>query len=66
MHKVRFLKAAWDAIGSVASHRTQHEMFYRVVRLTTASHSCRLERHNQAGGNPGVGLRQRTLKHAKH
>jgi 4-hydroxyphenylacetate 3-monooxygenase len=41
-HKVKFLKAAWDAIGSeFASRHTQYEMFYAGARFVTAGHSFR-------------------------
>ena len=40
--KVKFLKAAWDAIGSeFGSRHTQYEMFYAGARFVTASHSFR-------------------------
>jgi 4-hydroxyphenylacetate 3-monooxygenase len=40
--KVKFLKAAWDAIGSeFASRHTQYEMFYAGARFVTAGHSYR-------------------------
>jgi 4-hydroxyphenylacetate 3-monooxygenase len=40
--RVKFLKAAWDAIGSeFASRHTQYEMFYAGARFTTAGHSFR-------------------------
>jgi 4-hydroxyphenylacetate 3-monooxygenase len=41
-HKVKFLKAAWDAIGSeFGSRHTQYEMFYAGARFVTAGHSFR-------------------------
>ncbi|MGO4715279.1 4-hydroxyphenylacetate 3-hydroxylase family protein [Bradyrhizobium sp. 2TAF24] len=40
--KVRFLKAAWDAIGSeFGSRHTQYEMFYAGAQFVTAGHSYR-------------------------
>jgi len=40
--RVKFMKAAWDAIGSeFASRHTQYEMFYAGARFTTAGHSFR-------------------------
>ena len=50
-HKVKFLKAAWDAIGSeFGSRHTQYEMFYAGARFVTASHSLRSFDWNQATG----------------
>jgi 4-hydroxyphenylacetate 3-monooxygenase len=41
-HKVKLLKAAWDAIGSeFGSRHTQYEMFYAGARFVTAGHSFR-------------------------
>jgi 4-hydroxyphenylacetate 3-monooxygenase len=41
-HKVKFLKAAWDAVGSeFGSRHTQYEMFYAGARFVTAGHSFR-------------------------
>jgi 4-hydroxyphenylacetate 3-monooxygenase len=41
-HKVKFLKAAWDAIGSeFGSRHTQYEMFYAGARFVTCGHSMR-------------------------
>lgn len=41
-HKVKFLKAAWDAIGSeFGSRHVQYEMFYAGARFVTAAHSFR-------------------------
>jgi 4-hydroxyphenylacetate 3-monooxygenase len=41
-HKVKFLKAAWDAIGSeFGSRHTQYEMFYAGARFVTCGHSFR-------------------------
>jgi 4-hydroxyphenylacetate 3-monooxygenase len=41
-HKVKFMKAAWDAIGSeFGSRHTQYEMFYAGARFVTAGHSFR-------------------------
>jgi 4-hydroxyphenylacetate 3-monooxygenase len=40
--KVKFMKAAWDAIGSeFGSRHTQYEMFYAGARFVTAGHSYR-------------------------
>jgi 4-hydroxyphenylacetate 3-monooxygenase len=40
--KVKFLKAAWDAIGSeFGSRHTQYEMFYAGAQFVTAGHSYR-------------------------
>ena len=40
--KVKFLKAAWDAIGSeFGSRHLQYEMFYAGARFVTAGHSFR-------------------------
>ncbi|MBM3526494.1 MAG: 4-hydroxyphenylacetate 3-monooxygenase [Alphaproteobacteria bacterium] len=40
--KVKFLKAAWDAVGSeFGSRHTQYEMFYAGARFVTTSHSYR-------------------------
>ena len=40
--KVKFLKAAWDAIGSeFGSRHTQYEMFYAGARFVTCGHSYR-------------------------
>jgi 4-hydroxyphenylacetate 3-monooxygenase len=40
--KVKFLKAAWDAIGSeFGSRHTQYEMFYAGARFVTSGHSYR-------------------------
>jgi 4-hydroxyphenylacetate 3-monooxygenase len=40
--KVKFLKAAWDAIGSeFGSRHTQYEMFYAGARFVTSGHSFR-------------------------
>jgi 4-hydroxyphenylacetate 3-monooxygenase len=40
--KVKFMKAAWDAIGSeFGSRHTQYEMFYAGARFVTAGHSFR-------------------------
>jgi 4-hydroxyphenylacetate 3-monooxygenase len=40
--KVKFLKAAWDAIGSeFGSRHTQYEMFYAGARFVTTGHSFR-------------------------
>lgn len=40
--KVKFLKAAWDAVGSeFGSRHTQYEMFYAGARFVTTGHSYR-------------------------
>ena len=40
--KVKFLKAAWDAIGSeFGSRHTQYEMFYAGAKFVTSGHSYR-------------------------
>src|SRR5262249_7864975 len=40
--KVKFLKAAWDAVGSeFGSRHTQYEMFYAGARFVTTNHSFR-------------------------
>jgi 4-hydroxyphenylacetate 3-monooxygenase len=40
--RVKFLKAAWDAVGSeFASRHTQYEMFYAGAQFVTAGHSFR-------------------------
>ena len=40
--KVKFLKLAWDAIGSeFGSRHTQYEMFYAGARFVTTGHSYR-------------------------
>src|SRR2546423_15549071 len=40
--KVKFMKAAWDAIGSeFGSRHTQYEMFYAGARVVTTGHSYR-------------------------
>jgi len=42
LERVKFLKAAWDAIGSeFASRHTQYEMFYAGAQFVTAGHSYR-------------------------
>jgi 4-hydroxyphenylacetate 3-monooxygenase len=42
LERVKFLKAAWDAIGSeFASRHTQYEMFYAGAAFVTAGHSFR-------------------------
>ena len=42
LDRVKFLKAAWDAIGSeFASRHTQYEMFYAGAQFVTAAHSFR-------------------------
>jgi 4-hydroxyphenylacetate 3-monooxygenase len=48
--RIKFLKAAWDAIGSeFASRHTQYEMFYAGAAFVTASHSFRTYDWNAAG-----------------
>ena len=50
-HKVKFLKAAWDAIGSeFGSRHTQYEMFYAGARFVTTGHSFRTFDWNGATG----------------
>jgi 4-hydroxyphenylacetate 3-monooxygenase len=50
-HKVKVLKAAWDAIGSeFGSRHTQYEMFYAGARFVTAGHSLRSFDWNEATG----------------
>ena len=40
--KVKFLKAAWDAVGSeFGSRHTQYEMFYAGAKFVTSGHSFR-------------------------
>ena len=40
--KVKFLKPAWDAIGSeFGSRHVQYEMFYAGAQFVTAGHSFR-------------------------
>jgi 4-hydroxyphenylacetate 3-monooxygenase len=40
--KVKFLKAAWNAVGSeFGSRHTQYEMFYTSARFVTAGHGLR-------------------------
>ncbi len=49
--KVKFLKAAWDAVGSeFGSRHTQYEMFYAGARFVTAGHSFRTYDWNAATG----------------
>jgi 4-hydroxyphenylacetate 3-monooxygenase len=50
-HKVKVLKAAWDAIGSeFGSRHTQYEMFYAGARFVTCGHSFRTFDWNKATG----------------
>ncbi len=50
-HKVKFMKAAWDAIGSeFGSRHTQYEMFYAGARFVTCGHSMRTYDWNSATG----------------
>jgi 4-hydroxyphenylacetate 3-monooxygenase len=47
--KVKFLKAAWDAIGSeFGSRHTQYEMFYAGAQFVTTGHSFRTYRWDEA------------------
>ena len=49
--KVKFLKAAWDAVGSeFGSRHTQYEMFYAGARFVTCAHSFRTFDWKSAGG----------------
>jgi 4-hydroxyphenylacetate 3-monooxygenase len=49
--KVKFLKAAWDAIGSeFGSRHTQYEMFYAGARFVTTGHSYRTYDWDSATG----------------
>src|SRR5262249_26582837 len=49
--KVKFLKAAWDAVGSeFGSRHQQYEMFYAGARFVTAGHSFRTYDWNSATG----------------
>jgi 4-hydroxyphenylacetate 3-monooxygenase len=48
--KVKFLKAAWDAVGSeFGSRHTQYEMFYAGAQFVTAGHSFRTYGWDGAG-----------------
>jgi 4-hydroxyphenylacetate 3-monooxygenase len=48
--KVKFLKAAWDAVGSeFGSRHTQYEMFYAGAQFVTAGHSFRTYGWGEAG-----------------
>jgi 4-hydroxyphenylacetate 3-monooxygenase len=48
--KVKFLKAAWDAVGSeFGSRHTQYEMFYAGARFVTCGHSFRTFDWKSAG-----------------
>jgi 4-hydroxyphenylacetate 3-monooxygenase len=48
--KVKFLKAAWDAVGSeFGSRHTQYEMFYAGAQFVTAGHSFRTYGWDDAG-----------------
>ena len=50
LERVKFLKAAWDAIGSeFASRHTQYEMFYAGAQFVTAGHSFRTYDWDSAG-----------------
>ena len=47
---MKFLKAAWDAIGSeFGSRHTQYEMFYAGAQFVTAGHSFRTYGWKEAG-----------------
>ena len=49
--KVKFLKAAWDAVGSeFGSRHTQYEMFYAGARFVTTGHSFRTYDWDSATG----------------
>jgi 4-hydroxyphenylacetate 3-monooxygenase len=49
--KVKFLKAAWDAVGSeFGSRHLQYEMFYAGARFVTTGHSFRTFDWTQAAG----------------
>jgi 4-hydroxyphenylacetate 3-monooxygenase len=51
MARIKFLKAAWDAIGSeFASRHTQYEMFYAGAQFVTAGHSFRTYDWDGAAG----------------
>jgi len=48
--RVRFMKLAWDAIGSeFGSRHTQYEMFYAGARFVSCGHSFRTYDWNAAG-----------------
>jgi 4-hydroxyphenylacetate 3-monooxygenase len=50
MDRIKFLKAAWDAIGSeFASRHTQYEMFYAGAQFVTSGHSFRTYDWDGAG-----------------
>ncbi|MDI3469992.1 MAG: 4-hydroxyphenylacetate 3-monooxygenase [Pseudolabrys sp.] len=50
-HKVKVMKAAWDAIGSeFGSRHTQYEMFYAGARFVTCGHSMRTYDWDKATG----------------
>jgi 4-hydroxyphenylacetate 3-monooxygenase len=50
-HKVKLLKAVWDAIGSeFGSRHTQYEMFYAGARFVTCGHSFRTFDWTDAAG----------------
>ncbi len=51
--KVKFLKAAWDAVGSeFGSRHSQYEMFYAGARFVTTGHSYRT--YDWSGANKAV------------
>jgi len=69
--KVKFLKAAWDAVGSeFGSRHTQYEMFYAGARFVTCGHSFRTFDWKGAGGLVDSLLSsydlQSELTHANH
>ena len=69
--KVKFLKAAWDAIGSeFGSRHTQYEMFYAGARFVTCGHSFRTFDWENASGLVDRLLSsynlQTELNHVKH
>ena len=50
--KVKFMKAAWDAVGSeFGSRHTQYEMFYAGARFVTTGHSFRTYDWKGAAGS---------------
>ena len=63
--KVKFLKAAWDAVGSeFGSRHTQYEMFYAGAQFVTAGHTFRTygwERRTEAGRPADVELHARRI-----
>ena len=68
---MKFLKAAWDAIGSeFGSRHTQYEMFYAGARFVTCGHSFRTFDWENASGLVDRLLSsydlQTELNHVKH